>query len=241
MKKNILAAALAIASICTSTVGTENEAFDKENQFNIPEEKPIVLIINGNKIDISSVEEDDEVVSINLSLSQEAEPEYVVSVEPEGINKPESIEKIDVLPSEPEIMEEETVFNPIPEVSQAEIEMLACVIYCEAGGDNICDDTRYYVADVVLNRVESDLFPNSMWEVLTQKGAYGRYYWTGIVWPEYSYSVWEQSAIERAYRIANDILVNGNHSWLYGEGYIWQSEYQQSEDSFYIDGFWFGR
>lgn len=234
MKKNILAAALAITSICTSTVGTENETIIKEKQFNIPEEKPVVLIINGNEIDISSIKEDDEVVTVNLSLSQEAEPEYSSNEEVKDKNiQNEPVEKFDILP--------EVNSNAIPEVSQAEIEMLACVIYCEAGGDTICDETRYYVADVVLNRIESDLFPNSMWEVLMQKGAYGRYYWTGIVWPEYSYSVWEQPAIERAYRIANDILVNGNHSWLYGEGYIWQSEYQQSEDSFYQDGFWFGR
>lgn len=125
--------------------------------------------------------------------------------------------------------------------TEQELDELACAIYCEAGSDWISDLTRYYVGDVILNRVESEDFPDTIHEVLTQEYAYGTFAWTGIVFPEYSASEWEQPAIDRAYDVARDVLENGNHTWLYGNGYVWQSENKQSEDSFYVDGFWFGR
>lgn len=126
-------------------------------------------------------------------------------------------------------------------VSEEDVTYLATAIYCEAGSDSISDLTRYYVADVILNRVESADFPDTIHGVLTQEYAYGTFAWTGIVFPEYSASEWEQPAVDRAYDVARDVLLNGNHTWLYGNGYVWQSEYRQSEDSFYLDGFWFGK
>lgn len=126
------------------------------------------------------------------------------------------------------------------EPPETEREMLALIIYQEAGGDACCDECRYRVADVVLNRVASDRFPNSIYEVLTQYGQYGRLSWTGLVWPERASYECEAHAVERAYRIAEDVL-NGNHSELYGEGYIWQSEFIQSRDNIYHCGHYFGR
>ena len=127
-----------------------------------------------------------------------------------------------------------------PKYTDQELNDLACAIYCEAGSDWISDITRYYVGDVILNRVESDDFPDTLHEVLTQEYAYGTFAWTGVEWPEHSKAEWEAHAVERAYSVAEDLL-DGNHTWLYDAGYVWQSEYKQSEDSFYIDGFWFGR
>lgn len=119
-------------------------------------------------------------------------------------------------------------------------EMLALIIYQEAGGDACCDECRYRVADVVLNRVASDRFPNSIYEVLTQYGQYGRLSWTGLVWPTRASYECEAHAVERAYRVAEDVL-NGNHSELYGEGYIWQAEFTQGRDNIYHCGHYFGR
>lgn len=126
------------------------------------------------------------------------------------------------------------------EPPETEREMLALVIYQEAGGDACCDECRYRVADVVLNRVASDRFPNTIYEVLTQYRQYGRLYWTGLVWPDKAYYDCETHAVERAYRIAEDVL-NGNHSELYGEGYIWQAEFTQGSGVVYHCGHYFGR
>lgn len=167
----------------------------------------------------------------------EAEPDVIA--EP-SLPIPEPEPEIIVMESE-ELVEEEALDiseETIP--AEEDIELLACTIYCEAGGDNVSDLCRYYVADTVLNRVDSPNFPNTIYEVLTAPTAYGRFHWIGVVWPDYSYSVWEQPAIERAYRIARDILVDGNHTWIYGNHYVYQSEYCQSEVGFYLDGFYFG-
>lgn len=126
------------------------------------------------------------------------------------------------------------------EIDEYAVEMLACVIYCEAGADSISDDTRRMVGDVVLNRVEDSRFPDTIEGVLTQRAQYGRFHWTGIVWPSRADSDAESAAVDRAYRIARELLT-GTHSDLYGEGYIWQAEFRQGKDQVYSDGIWFGR
>lgn len=130
--------------------------------------------------------------------------------------------------------------EPAKAYTDQELEELAIAIYCEAGSDTVSDESRRYVGDVILNRVESDDFPDTIHEVLTEPYAYGTFAWTGVEWPEYSRSEWEQGAVQRARDTARELL-EGNHSWLYGDGYVWQSEYWQSPDSFWMDGFWFGR
>ena len=85
-----------------------------------------------------------------------------------------------------------------------------------------------------MNRVEDDRFPDNIQDVLTQKRQYGRYYWTGVVWPERAKNDCEKHAVERAYRIAEEVL-KGEHSELYGEGYIWQAEFKQGTGVVYCD------
>ena len=146
---------------------------------------------------------------------------------------------------EPEYVEEIVVTSvqndPAPVIDEAEHEMLACVIYQEAGGDEASDETRYMVGDVVLNRVADERFPNTIEEVLTQKQQYGRFYWTGIVWPERAKNPGEAAAVERAYRIAYDLLTDAHHSELYDNGYIWQAEFKQGHDIVFVDGTYFGK
>lgn len=126
------------------------------------------------------------------------------------------------------------------EPDEAEVEMLACAIYCEAGGDACSDQCRYMVGDVMLNRVDDPRFPDTLEEVLTQKGQYGRFHWTGIVWPERASNPGEAAAVARAYETARALL-SGEHSELYGAGYIWQAEFTQGTDVIYLDGTYFGR
>lgn len=130
--------------------------------------------------------------------------------------------------------------EPEPMYSEEELEMLACVIYQEAGGNACCDDCRRRVADVVLNRVNDERFPDTMYEVLTAKRQYGRFYWTGIVWPDRAQKPEEAQAVERAYRIAEEVLT-GYHSELYGNGYIWQAEFKQGNGVVECCGTYFGR
>lgn len=162
------------------------------------------------------IEEAEEVEEPEIRV---VEPEIYISEEP-------TEEEVEADTEEP--VEEEI------EVDPEELELLACVIYQEAGADYCCDDCRRRVADVVLNRVEDDRFPDNIQDVLTQKRQYGRYYWTGVVWPERAKNDCEKHAVERAYRIAEEVL-KGEHSELYGEGYIWQAEFKQGTGVVYCD------
>lgn len=126
------------------------------------------------------------------------------------------------------------------EIDEHDVELLACVIYQETGSDSICDDCRRRVADVVLNRVEDDRFPDTIEKVLTKKGQYGRYYYTGVVWPKRASYAVEANAVERARRIAREVL-EGEHSEIYGEGYVWQATFKQGKSGFWCCGTYFGR
>ena len=184
---------------------------------------------------------------IKETVAEVAEDYEPVVEETKPVVKPTEAKPTEpvVKETEPEVEEiepeaEETKPATESTVNQDELEMLACVIYQEAGGDAYCDECRYRVADVVLNRVADPRFPNTMYKVLTAKSQYGRFHWTGIVWPSRASHSGEAHAVERAYAVAEDVL-NGNHSALYGEGYIWQAEFVQGKDNVYCCGHYFGR
>ena len=124
--------------------------------------------------------------------------------------------------------------------AETDTERLACAIYNEAGGDMCSDECRVDVGDVILNRVEDDRFPDTIEAVLTAPGQYGRFSRTGIVWPERAQKPEEAAAVERAWRIAEALLA-GEHGELYGAGYVWQAEFEQGSEGFWLDGLYFGR
>lgn len=151
-----------------------------------------------------------------------------------------SSEEPAVLPEEEPAVIEAPEEPAMPELDEAEVEMLACVIYQEAGGNECSDLCRKYVGDVVLNRVNDNRFPDTLEGVLTQKSQYGRFHWTGIIWPKRASNAGEAAAVQRAYDTARALL-SGNHSELFGEGYIFQAEFKQGKDIIFLDGMYFGR
>lgn len=64
------------------------------------------------------------------------------------------------------------VYNEPVSASYDEEWLLAWIIYMEAGSDWIPDYIQQYVGSVVLNRVASSKFPNTITEVLYQPGQY---------------------------------------------------------------------
>lgn len=53
-----------------------------------------------------------------------------------------------------------------------ELNMLAALIFYEAGSDDCTDIHQQLVGQVVLNRVTHDKFPDNIYDVITQKGQY---------------------------------------------------------------------
>lgn len=167
-------------------------------------------------------QENDELVKTEANYHQmkESQPEVEVEVE-----------------TEPEADEAQTATE---EADAWEREMLAILIYQEAGSNACCDLCRHRVADVALNRVNDNRFPNTLEEVLTAPLQYGMLSYTGIKWSDRAAYESEQEAVARAYAVADDIL-SGNHSELYGEGYIWQSENPQGSEQIFCCGIIYGK
>ena len=129
--------------------------------------------------------------------------------------------------------------DPAPDktYTDEELEILALIVYQEAGGDGVSDDTRRLVAQVFLNRVNDSRFPDSFYEVATAKRQYGRLYWTGIVWHDRASSQVEAHAVERAYKIAQEVLESDEP--VCPEGVIFQAEFVQGDIYAEQDGMYF--
>ena len=141
--------------------------------------------------------------------------------------------------TEPPTISETTVAETEPPYTPDELEMLALVIYQEAGGDGCSDETRMMVGTVVMNRVASQRFPNTLYGVLTQRAQYGRLHWTGLVWPARASNPGEAHAVERAYACAERILLGER---VLPSDVIWQAEFKQgTEVVAYQDGMYFCR
>ena len=139
-----------------------------------------------------------------------------------------------------ETVEDSLVHSDLPPdktYTDEELDILALIVYQEAGGDRVSDDTRRLVAQVFLNRVNDSRFPDSFYEVATAERQYGRLYWTGIVWPDRASSQAEAHAVERAYKIAHEVLESDEP--ICPEGVIFQAEFVQGEIYAEQDGMYF--
>ena len=141
--------------------------------------------------------------------------------------------------TEPPTVPETTVAETEPPYTADELEMLALVIYQEAGGDACSDETRLMVGTVVMNRVADHRFPDTIYGVLIQESQYGRFHWTGLVWPERASNPNEAHAVARAYACAERILLGER---ALAEDVIWQASFKQgTEVVAYTDGIYFCR
>lgn len=134
---------------------------------------------------------------------------------------------------------EETTAPTEPPYTADELEMMALVIYQEAGGDACSDETRLMVGNVVMNRVADSRFPDTIYDVLTRRGQYGRLHWTGLVWPAKASDPSEAHAVKRAYECAERVLLGEK---VLPEDVIWQAEFiQGTEVVAHQDGMYFCR
>lgn len=97
-----------------------------------------------------------------------------------------------------------------------ELELLAHLIFAEAGSNWCSDKMQQYTGSVVLNRIASKYFPNNMHDVVYQSG---------------QYSVVRSGAInktpnERAYNVARYLLTNGS---VLPANVVFQSQHIQGD------------
>ena len=90
---------------------------------------------------------------------------------------------------------------------------LSHVIAAEAGADWTTDEAVFYVGSVVLNRVESSVFPNSIKEVVLQPGQYATVPYLSRYEPS-----------ERVMEITYDLLNGGS---VLPENVVYQANFRQ--------------
>lgn len=97
------------------------------------------------------------------------------------------------------------------------IDLFARAIWNETG--ILGETSMYYTGSVMLNRVKSSIYPNSLYSVIYQKGQYA-ITWTGLI---------NRPAPESARRIAKDLLQNGP---VLPENVLFQAQFTQGNGTY---------
>lgn len=107
----------------------------------------------------------------------------------------------DPVPVEVEVKEVEVVEQASTEetvcrifLNKEERELLCRTVYCEAGNQSI--ETQEMVALTILNRLESDKFPDTLHDVIYQKNQYEVTTWIGF--ENYGWTEQVEQAVENA-------------------------------------------
>lgn len=136
------------------------------------------------------------------------------------------------------VIEDSLVFNELtPSYTEEELNILALIVYQEAGEDAVSDDTRRLVAQVFLNRVADERFPDTFYEVATAERQYGKLHWTGIEWPDRASYDSEKHAVNRAYEIAKEVLESDEP--VCPATVVFQAEFIQGDIYAHQDGMYF--
>lgn len=109
-------------------------------------------------------------------------------------------------------VESEEVF----EIDERELDLLAHLIYAEAGSDWCSDLLQSYVGSVALNRVASEYYPNTLHEVIYQNGQYSCIN-NGMIHYDYN---------DRAYECAKALLEKGS---VLPSNVIFQAQFLQGD------------
>lgn len=144
-----------------------------------------------------------------------------------GNNAAESVVAVGDVEEEPV---EEKVMEEIPaepKYTDEELDLLSRVVFCEAGSNWLSDEHQRAVASVVLNRVNDSRFPNTIRDVVYQKGQYG------CVYNGMTNKTPNQRAIDNArYVLENGVTIPTN--------VVWQAQFRQGNGLWkYIEGHYF--
>ena len=153
-----------------------------------------------------------------MALEEEIE-EITVSKEPI-----ETKVELPVITGEPEVLEiEELKKRP----KQEDVELLAKLIQAESGATWCGDEMQLAVGSVVLNRVESPLYPDRLEDVIYQPGQYSTAKHLKAVTPS-----------ERAMSNAEYLLMNGS---TIDTDYLYQANFKQGVEVMQIQNLYFGK
>lgn len=122
-----------------------------------------------------------------------------------------------------ESMLESSTENVIPQYTDADLYYLAAAVCREAGGAS--EEIQLLVANVIINRVNSSLYPDTIYGVLTDYKQYGMMWKYGVSFPDWA----NQKVIDQCYSVAKRIL-DGER--FCPENVLFQAEFEQGSGIF---------
>ncbi|MGN1217689.1 MAG: cell wall hydrolase [Phocaeicola sp.] len=108
---------------------------------------------------------------------------------------------------------------------------LAAAVCREAGGES--EEIQLLVANVVINRVNSSIYPDTIYGVLTDYRQYGMMWKYGVSFPDWA----DQKTIDHCYDVARRILEGER---VCPDNVLFQAEFEQGSGVYkQFDGFYF--
>lgn len=120
----------------------------------------------------------------------------------------------------------EEVTEPTEEIkdyTDDDLYYLAAAVCREAGGES--EEIQLLVANVIINRVNSSIYPNTIYEVLTEYMQYGTMWKYGVSFPDWA----DDKVKEQCYFVAKRIL-DGER--FCPENVLFQAEFEQGSGVF---------
>lgn len=221
--------------IITETVPTETPEEVTEPKFPM---KGIVLV---DRLNVREEPDINHVVKYQLAIDEEIEVYEIKILDAVPWGRMENDMWVNL--RYVKLEDENCDFTVQYDYNLDDLHALAIVNYMEAGEDGCCDLCRARICDVVLNRVADDRWAeeDTIQKVLTSPTQFS-YLWLDLSFPQRAKRMQEQHAIERAYMIAEQILL-GNHSDVYQQGYVWYMGINYTQDYIVCEncGIWFSR
>ena len=132
--------------------------------------------------------------------------------------KESAIEKAKASPQ----VEKESVDVSTPAIpyTEEDLDLLARLITAEMGASWVSDEMQLYVGSVVINRMNHELFPNTLYDVIYAKGQYSPT-WNGAI---------NNTPDERTIENARQLLEHGS---VLPENVVFQANFPQGDGTYY--------
>lgn len=162
----------------------------------------------ANEADISLLSTEATAVPTNLVLTSE-----------EVVNTPYDY---DVVYVSPPLMSESSVEENVPAIpyTEEDLDLLARLLTAEMGMSWVDDKIQLYVGSVVLNRMNHDLYPDTLYDVIYDRGQYSPT-WTGTI---------NNTPDERTIANARLLLEEGS---ILPENVIFQANFPQGDGTYF--------
>lgn len=228
--KRVIALMLALFILCTiqitcvaltvSSNGTSEESSS--------EAKASVM-----KVEPATTETTDETKTNESSKAETSVEDKTVAPEtvPAKTEKPAEVKKAENKDVTTEPVTTETTELSKSSYTEDDLFYLAAAVCREAGGSS--EEIQLLVANVVINRVNSSRYPNTIYGVLTQRMQYGTMWKYGISFPKWA----DQKVKDQCYSVARRILEGERFC---PANVVFQAEFKQGSGVYKeFDGFYF--